>query len=217
MAALLSTFAPAVVAYTPPQPQMFAARRGSSLIRRTSYLPASMDAHFVSSGGVFMSADGEADAELLEAGGRGQSAWLDEEDEDEPSPRAAPPVVDPGYGPVLLLALLFTTNQWARQLPFYTVDFKAAPSEEAVRQFMNLDVGFNEAQYGVLASIGFAALFALASLVAGGLVDRVDNRILLTGTAYATPPTEGDGRGTAHQELESELLRHPATAAYACL
>ena len=180
MAALLSTFAPAVVAYTPPLPQMFAARRGSSLTRRTSYLPASVDAHFVSSGGVFMSADGESDAELLEAGGRGRLPWLEEEDDED---RPPPPVSDPGYGPVLLLALLFTANQWARQLPFYTVDFKAAPTEEAIRQFMNLDIGFGEAQYGVLASIGFAALFSLASLVAGGLVDRVDNRILLTGTA----------------------------------
>ena len=43
--------------------------------------------------------------------------------------------------PVLLLGLLFTTNQWARRLPFYTVDFKAPATEEAARMFMNIDIG----------------------------------------------------------------------------
>ena len=96
-----------------------------------------------------------------------------------------PPPTGPGRGgaAVLILLLLFTTNQWARQLIFYTVDFKATPSAEAAFQFMNVDLGFNEAQYGILASIGFAALFSLTSLVAGGLVDRTDTRNLLTSTS----------------------------------
>ena len=84
---------------------------------------------------------------------------------------------------VLLLLLLFTANQWARSLIFYVVDFKADASAEAARAFMNVDIGFDEAQYGVLASIGFAALFSITSLVAGGLVERVDSRNLLAGTA----------------------------------
>ena len=93
------------------------------------------------------------------------------------------PPAGPGGAAVLILLLLFTTNQWARQLIFYTVDFKATPSAEAAFQFMNVDLGFNEAQYGILASIGFAALFSLTSLVAGGLVDRTDTRNLLTSTS----------------------------------
>ena len=93
------------------------------------------------------------------------------------------PPAGPGGAAVLILLLLFTTNQWARQLIFYTVDFKATPSADAAFQFMNVDLGFNEAQYGILASIGFAALFSLTSLVAGGLVDRTDTRNLLTSTS----------------------------------
>ena len=90
------------------------------------------------------------------------------------------------FGPgnaVYLLLLLATVNQWARALIFYTVDFKAAPSDETIRLFMNVDVGFDQAQYGLLASIGFAALFSMTSFIAGGLVDRVNTRNLLTGTS----------------------------------
>ena len=56
-------------------------------------------------------------------------------------------------GPVLLL--LATTNQWARALIFYTVDFKVPPGDDAARLFMNVDIGFGQAEYGLLASIGF--------------------------------------------------------------
>lgn len=97
-------------------------------------------------------------------------------------PPADTPIVDPGNA-VYLLLLLATANQWARALIFYTVDFKVAPSDEAARLFMNVDVGFGQAEYGLLASIGFAALFSLTSLVAGGFVDRVNTRNLLTGTS----------------------------------
>ena len=112
----------------------------------------------------------------------GQGAKLPQgpdRDGDEKPPEAA----GPGGAAVLILLLLFTTNQWARQLIFYTVDFKATPSADAAFQFMNVDLGFNEAQYGILASISFAALFSLTSLVAGGLVDRTDTRNLLTSTS----------------------------------
>lgn len=65
----------------------------------------------------------------------------------------------------------------------------------------NIDVGFGEAQYGILASVGFAALFSLSALVAGGLVDRGDPRKLLTGSsvlwAGATAAT-----GAAHSFTE---------------
>ena len=84
---------------------------------------------------------------------------------------------------MLVLLALATVNQWARALIFYTVDFKAPFSDEAARLFMNVDVGFDEAQYGILASIGFAALFSVTSLLAGGLVDRAEPRTLLSGTS----------------------------------
>lgn len=48
---------------------------------------------------------------------------------------------------------------------------------------VQVDIGFDEAQYGILASIGFAALFSATSLLAGGIVERVDTRNLLSGTA----------------------------------
>ena len=100
-----------------------------------------------------------------------------EKDEATPAPPAG------GGLSVLLLLLLFTVNQWARSLIFYVVDFKTAPTPEAAFQFMNVDVGFDESQYGILASVGFAALFSVTSLVAGGIVERVDTRNLLTATA----------------------------------
>jgi len=48
---------------------------------------------------------------------------------------------------------------------------------------MNLDLHFSEAQYGTLASVGFTALFAIASLFAGGLADRYDRKVLTIGSA----------------------------------
>lgn len=99
--------------------------------------------------------------------------------EDELSSVAAeekPPTTE---NAVYFLLLLATTNQWARALIFYTVDFKVPPGDDAARLFMNVDVGFGQAEYGLLASIGFAALFSLTSLVAGGLVDRVNTRNLV--------------------------------------
>jgi len=64
-------------------------------------------------------------------------------------------------------------------LIYYLVDFANSPEPGAARTFINVDLGFDEAQYGVLASLGFAFLFSAASLFAGGVVDRVDPRFLL--------------------------------------
>jgi MFS family permease len=43
---------------------------------------------------------------------------------------------------------------------------------------MNLDIGFTEAQYGVLASLAFTTLFAVASLGAGIASDRYNRKLL---------------------------------------
>ena len=89
-----------------------------------------------------------------------------------PSPQAEQPDLG-SLLPVLILLAIFTVNQWSRSLIFYVVDFGKPPTEETMRLFMNLDVGFDQAQYGVLASIGFSVLFSVTSLFAGSAVYRV--------------------------------------------
>jgi MFS family permease len=114
---------------------------------------------------------------------RGLAGRSQLEDRSEPADRSdVAGLASPGPMAVGALLLLFTTNQWARSLIFYLVDFKAAPGDAAF-EFMNVDIGFGEAQYGVLASIGFAALFSVASIAAGSLVERFDARTLLASTA----------------------------------
>ncbi|KAL1510874.1 hypothetical protein AB1Y20_005706 [Prymnesium parvum] len=114
-------------------------------------------------------AEGEAErgAEVKE--GRGPAGAMP-----APSVSAAP-----ALGVAAVLLAIFSLNQWARSLLFYLVDFGAPPTEAAARLFMNVAVGFDEAEYGVLASVGFSLLFSLTSLVAGGVVDRVEPRGLL--------------------------------------
>ena len=96
---------------------------------------------------------------------------------------------------VAILCALFTVNQWSRSLIFYLVDFNPATAaaaasdaaSDAVRLYMNIDLGFDEAQYAVLASVGFAALFSAASVIAGRAADRFDPRVLLavSGTVWS--------------------------------
>ena len=65
---------------------------------------------------------------------------------------------------LLVCVLLATVNQWSRALIFYVVDFSSGASNAF--EFINVDLGFDQAQYGLLASIAFSALFAGASLLA---------------------------------------------------
>ena len=107
------------------------------------------------------------------------SMWLGKDSSSSPNEVPSPrPQNNGAANGVVLLLMLATFNQWARALIFYVVDFKTAATDESARLFMNVDIGFDAAQYGILASIGFAALFSLTSLVAGGLVDRYDTRNL---------------------------------------
>ena len=84
---------------------------------------------------------------------------------------------DPNGVPVaawFLVAILLFTNihqQWTRALVFYLVSFKVPVTEETARLYMNIDVGFGEEQYGLLASFGFTLLFTVCSLVAGRAAD----------------------------------------------
>lgn len=76
---------------------------------------------------------------------------------------------------VLPLQIVYISNQWSRSSIYYLVNFSdgADPSRA-----MNVAIGFDEAQYGLLASLAFTALFAVASLGAGAAADRYDRKTL---------------------------------------
>ena len=97
------------------------------------------------------------------------------------------------------------SNQWSRSSIYYLVDF--SPGNYGVGntadpfKAMNVAIGFSEGQYGLLASLAFTALFAVASLGAGAAADRYDRKLLTTisavgwsvatvGTAFSTTYTE---------------------------
>lgn len=84
---------------------------------------------------------------------------------------------------VIPLLLVYISNQWSRSSLYYLVDFKNSDGLNAAFTAMNQDIGFSEAQYGALASVAFTALFAVASLFAGGLADRYDRKLLTIGSA----------------------------------
>jgi len=73
------------------------------------------------------------------------------------------------------LLFVYISNQWSRSSIYYLVNF----SEDASPlKAMNIDIGFSEADYGILASIGFTILYATASLFAGTLADRYDRKLI---------------------------------------
>ena len=78
----------------------------------------------------------------------------------------------------LILPLLFVyiSNQWSRSSLYYLVNF----SPESADPFyaMNVALNFSEAQYGLLASVAFTTLFAIASLGAGLASDRYNRKTL---------------------------------------
>jgi MFS family permease len=76
---------------------------------------------------------------------------------------------------VLPLWLVYISNQWSRSSIYYLVDFSSAASPF---QAMNVDIGFTEQQYGLLASAVFTSLFAVASLGAGVAADRANRKTL---------------------------------------
>ena len=101
---------------------------------------------------------------------------------------------------VLPLQLVYVSNQWSRSSIYYLVNFDEGSSSDAFRA-MNVAIGFDESQYGLLASLGFTALFAIASIGAGAAADRFDRKALTViaatgwsiatlGTSVATTYTE---------------------------
>jgi len=79
------------------------------------------------------------------------------------------------FGLVVPLWLVYISNQWSRSSIYYLVDFS---NDADPTRAMNLDIGFSEAQYGVLASLAFTTLFAVASLAAGVISDRLNRKTL---------------------------------------
>jgi len=89
------------------------------------------------------------------------------------------------YLPVILpLLLVYVSNQWSRSSLYYLVNFSDSPGVTSYTA-MNLDLGFSSSQYGLLASVAFTALFAVASLIAGNLSDRSDRKFLTVSSAAA--------------------------------
>jgi predicted MFS family arabinose efflux permease len=99
---------------------------------------------------------------------------------------------------VLPLWLVYISNQWSRSSLYYLVDFS---TDATANQAMNVDIGFSQTQYGVLASIVFTTLFAIGSIGAGVAADRINRKTLTIlsaitwsvatfGTAYASSYSE---------------------------
>jgi predicted MFS family arabinose efflux permease len=81
---------------------------------------------------------------------------------------------------VLPLQLAYISNQWSRSSLYYLVNF----SDDATPFYaMNADIGFTQTQYGLLASVAFSVLFAIASLGAGAAADRFNRKQLTIAAA----------------------------------
>ena len=99
-------------------------------------------------------------------------------------PPSAPQL--PAKRPNVLLAVLlalYVSNQWARSLPSFLVSFDAAAAQaaDAGHRLMNVGLGFNQAQYGLLVSYGFSLLYTAFSFPAGWACDRLPRTRLLLG------------------------------------
>jgi MFS family permease len=82
---------------------------------------------------------------------------------------------------VVPLWLVYVSNQWSRSSLYYLVNFDtttATTTGSLALTAMNVDLGFDQAQYGILASLAFTTLFAVASLGAGYASDRWNRKTL---------------------------------------
>ena len=82
----------------------------------------------------------------------------------------------------LPLWLAYVSNQWSRSSIYYLVDF----SDQAnAFKSINIDLNFSQGQYGLLASVAFTSLFAIASLGAGIASDRFNRKTLTIASIVA--------------------------------
>ena len=80
----------------------------------------------------------------------------------------------------LPLWLVYISNQWSRSSIYYLVDFSDSATTFSA---MNAAIGFDQVQYGLLASVAFTSLFAIASLGAGIAADRFNRKTLTVASA----------------------------------
>lgn len=111
---------------------------------------------------------------------------------------------------VLPLQLVYVSNQWSRSSIYYLVNF--SPGGDPFRA-MNVAVGFSEAQYGLLASLAFTALFAVASLGAGVAADKYNRKTL---TILAAVGWSIATLGTSLSSTYSEVLGWRVAMGLAC-
>jgi MFS family permease len=127
-----------------------------------------------------------------------------------PLSQPQPPANRPSVLLAVLLAL-YVSNQWARSLPSFLVSFDAAAAQaaDAGHRLMNVGLGFNQAQYGLLVSYGFSLLYTAFSFPAGWACDRLPRTRLLLGAALAwavATAAQGAARCFWHVLLARVLL-----------
>lgn len=113
-------------------------------------------------------------------------------------------------GLCLPLWFAYVSNQWSRSSIYYLVDFSGAGT---AYRAMNVDIGFDQSQYGVLASVAFTTLFAVASLGAGVASDRYDRKTLTVASVAAWGVAT---LGTALSTSYSQVLLWRVAMGLAC-
>ena len=107
---------------------------------------------------------------------------------------------------VLPLWLVYISNQWSRSSIYYLVNFDTTSSISSSMPLsftaMNIDIGFDETQYGILASVAFTSLFAITSLAAGFISDRFNRkRLTLLSIIGWTVATYGTATSTSYESV----------------
>lgn len=100
---------------------------------------------------------------------------------------------------VLPLWLVYISNQWSRSSIYYLVNFSG---DGDAFYSMNVDLDFSQSQYGLLASVAFTSLFAVASLGAGVASDRYNRKTLTMASAAAwSVATLGTAVSTSYEQV----------------
>jgi MFS family permease len=111
---------------------------------------------------------------------------------------------------VMPLWLVYISNQWSRSSIYYLVNFS---SDADPFKAINVEIGFSQAQYGLLASLAFTTLFAVASLGAGIAADRYNRKAL---TLIAAVGWSVATLGTALSGSYSEVVFWRVAMGLAC-
>ena len=109
-----------------------------------------------------------------------------------------------GWLITLIIPLLFVyiSNQWSRSSLYYLVDFSSGDKQPDPFYAMNVALNFSEAQYGLLASVAFTTLFAIASLGAGIASDRYNRKTLTIVSAVGwSIATLGTSLSTSYEQV----------------